>query len=154
MDSSEHSKRPDDGTSKTVDQPDTDDETSTDECILSVKLPESSLFDLDDYLRMYQVASKPKQFRILNALAQRSELSTSELSEILGEQDNALHYPLRTLKDATLIRNRRDPNTGTKETYSYYELTEMGRIVLTEGVREGMGILVRQEIALEEKYGG
>nr|WP_233274837.1 helix-turn-helix domain-containing protein [Haladaptatus cibarius] len=103
---------------------------------------------------MYQVASKPKQFRILNALAQSSELSTSELSEILGEQDNALHYPLRTLKDAALIRNRRDPNTGTKETYSYYELTEMGQTVLTEGVREGIENLVQQEIAFEEKYGG
>ena len=153
MDSSEHSRRPDNEVPETVDRTDSDVEGVSEEWILSVELPEDSLFDLDDYLRMYQVASKPKQFRILNALAQRSELSTSELSEIVGEKDNALHYPLRTLKDAALIRNRRNPNTGTKETYSYYELTEMGQIVLTEGVQEGIEILVQQEITLEEKYG-
>jgi DNA-binding PadR family transcriptional regulator len=71
---------------------------------------------------------------------------------VLGEEDNALHYPLRTLKDVALIKNRRDPNTGTEETYSYYELTELGRIVLTEGIREGVRILARQEAALEDKY--
>ncbi|SNR78196.1 hypothetical protein SAMN06266787_12814, partial [Halorubrum ezzemoulense] len=49
-------------------------------------------------------------------------------------------------------KNRRDPNTGTEETYSYYELTELGRIVLTEGIREGVRILARQEAALEDKY--
>ncbi|WP_227379590.1 hypothetical protein [Haladaptatus halobius] len=70
----------------------------------------------------------------------------------LGEADNALHYPLRMLKDIALIRNRRDPNTGTKEMYSYYELTDMGRTVLTKGIREGVKILAREESALEEKY--
>lgn len=119
---------------------------------LDVELPEDSLFDIEDYLKMYEVASKPKQFKILTALAENNELSTSELSMVLGEADNALHYPLRTLKDVALIRNRRDPNTGTKETYSYYELTDMGRTVLTEGVREGVKILAREESALEDKY--
>lgn len=115
-------------------------------------LPEDSLFDLEDYLKMYEVAAKPKQFQILQALAENNQLSTSELSMVLGEEDNALHYPLRTLKDLALIKNRRDPNTGTEETYSYYELTDMGRTVLTEGVRDGVAILARQEAALEDKY--
>ncbi|EMA69335.1 MarR family transcriptional regulator [Halorubrum kocurii JCM 14978] len=119
---------------------------------LDVELPEDSLFDLDDYLKMYEVASKPKQYLILEALAENNQLSTSELSMVLGEEDNALHYPLRTLKDVALIKNRRDPNTGTEETYSYYELTELGRIVLTEGIREGVKILARQEASLEDKY--
>jgi len=119
---------------------------------LDVDLPEDSLFDLEDYLEMYEVASKPKQFRILNALAENNELSTSELSMVLEAKDNALHYPLRTLKDVGLIRNRRDPNTGTKETYSYYELTDMGRVVLTEGVRDGVRLLAREEASLEDKY--
>ncbi len=119
---------------------------------LDVELPEDSLFDLEDYLEMYEVASRPKQFQILEALAENNQLSTSELSMVLGEEDNALHYPLRTLKDVALIKNRRDPNTGTEETYSYYELTELGRIVLTEGIRDGVKILARQEAALEDKY--
>mgnify|MGYP000238670619 CR=1 FL=1 len=129
-----------------------DDGRDDDEFELDVDLPEDSIFDLEDYLKMYEVASKPKQFRIMEALAEDNELSTSELSMVLGEEDNALHYPLRTLKEVGLIKNRRNPNTGTKETYSYYELTDMGRVVLTEGIREGVRILAREEAALEDKY--
>ncbi|WP_458209812.1 helix-turn-helix domain-containing protein [Haladaptatus sp. NG-SE-30] len=139
----------DGGSLERVDRPDKEDGNGFD---LDVELPEDSIFDIEDYLKMYEVASKPKQFKILTALAESNELSTSELSMVLGEADNALHYPLRTLKDVALIRNRRDPNTGTKETYSYYELTDMGRTVLTEGIREGVKILAREESALEDKY--
>ena len=140
---------PDGGSLERVERPDKEDGDGFD---LDVELPEDSIFDIEDYLKMYEVASKPKQFTILTALAENNELSTSELSMVLGEEDNALHYPLRTLKEVALIRNRRDPNTGTEETYSYYQLTEMGRTVLTEGVREGVKILVREESALEDKY--
>ena len=140
---------PDGGSPERVEHPNEEDSDGFD---LDIELPESSLFDIEDYLKMYEVASRPKQFTILNALAENNELSTSELSMVLGEADNALHYPLRTLKDVALIRNRRDPNTGTKEAYSYYELTDLGRTVLTEGVRQGVKILARQESALEDKY--
>jgi len=136
---------PDGGSLEPRDQSDDDDGG---EFALDVELPEDSIFDLEDYLEMYEVASKPKQFRILEALAENNQLSTSELSMVLGEEDNALHYPLRTLKDVALIKNRRDPNTGTEETYSYYELTDMGRTVLTEGIRDGVKILAREEAAL------
>ncbi|WP_434530033.1 winged helix-turn-helix domain-containing protein (plasmid) [Haloarcula sp. NS06] len=91
-----------------------DDGGDDDEFELDVDLPEDSIFDLEDYLKMYEVASKPKQFRIIEALAEDNELSTSELSMVLGEEDNDLHYPLRTLKEVGLIKNRRNPNTGTK----------------------------------------
>ena len=140
---------PDGGSTERVERPDEEDGDGFD---LDVELPEDSIFELEDYLKMYEVASKPKQFTILSALAENNELSTSELSMVLGEADNALHYPLRTLKEDALIRNRRDPNTGTEETYSYYELTDLGRTVLTEGVREGVKILAREESALEDKY--
>ena len=152
MNPSRHTPRADGGQSETGNRTNTDDKVDQDEFTLDVDLPDDSIFDLDDYLQMYQVASKPKQFRILTALAKNTELSTSELSMVLGEEDNALHYPLRTLKDVALIRNRRDPNTGTKETYSYYELTEMGWTVLTEGVQDGVNRLAREETALEDKY--
>lgn len=119
---------------------------------VDVDVPDQSLFDVEDYLQMYKVASKPKQYRILQALAKHNELSTSELSTEISETDNALHYPLRTLKQVGLIRNRRDPNTGTTETYSYYELTDMGRIVLTEGIPDGVKKLARQESEIKNKY--
>ena len=120
--------------------------------MIEVDVPDESIFVVKDYLRMYEVASKPKQYEILRALSEHQELSTSELSAVTGEVDNALHYPLRTLKQVGLIRNRRDPNTGTTETYSYYELTDMGRTVLTEGIRDGVETLARQEFAIESKY--
>lgn len=119
---------------------------------LGVDLPEDSLFDLDDYLEMYRVASKRTPFNILMALNEAGELSTSELSMKLEKEGNELHYHLRKLKRVALIRNRRDPNTGTKETYSYYVLTDLGRTVLTEGIAEGVRYLAREEAALEEKY--
>jgi len=124
----------------------------SDEFDLDTDLPECSVFDLEDYLKMYEVASKPKQYQIMEALAENNELSTSELSLVLGEEDNALHYPLRTLKEVGLIKNRRDPSTGTEETYSYYELTDMGWTVLAEGIRDGIKRLAREESALEGKY--
>jgi DNA-binding MarR family transcriptional regulator len=140
----------DGGSLKPRDQ--TGDDDDGHEFDLDVELPEDSIFDIEDYLRMYEVASKPKQYQILEALAEKNELSTSELSMILGEEDNSLHYPLRTLKKVALIKNRRNPNTGTEETYSYYELTDLGRIVLTEGIRDGVQMLARQEATLEDKY--
>ena len=139
----------DGGSPERVERPHQEDGDGFD---LDVELPKDSLFDIEDYLKMYEVASKPKQFTILTALAENNELSTSELSMVLGEADNALHYPLRTLKEVALIRNRRDPTTGTEKTYSYYELTDMGRTVLAEGVQEGIKILARQESALKNKY--
>ncbi|EMA25404.1 winged helix-turn-helix domain-containing protein [Haloarcula amylolytica] len=119
---------------------------------IGTDLPEDSILTPEDYLKMYEVASKPKQYRIMEALAENNELSTSELSMVLGEENNTLHYPLRTLKEVGLIKNRRDPTTGTEETYSYYELTDMGWTVLTEGIHEGIRILAREESALEEMY--
>ncbi len=118
-----------------------------------IDIPDESLFSVEDYLRMYEIASKPKQYKILRALAEHDELSTSELSAAIGETDNALHYPIRTLKQVGLLRNRRNPNTGTTETYSYYELTDMGRIVLTKGIRDGVETLARREAELADKYG-
>lgn len=130
----------------------TDEEDDDDGFDLDGKLPDDSIFDREDYLKMYEVASKPKQFTILNALHEENELSTSELSMVLEEKDNSLHYPLRTLQEVALIRNRRNPNTGTEEPYSYYELTDMGRTVLTEGIQDGVKRLARQESAFEDKY--
>jgi DNA-binding transcriptional ArsR family regulator len=127
------------------------DETAT-EFTLDVEMPADALFDLEEYLEMYEVAAEPKRFKILVALADESRLSTSELSMLLDAEGNDLHYPLRRLTDVGLIENRRDPTTGTEEPYSYYELTEMARTILTEGVLEGVETLAAQEAALEDTY--
>ncbi|MCF2165488.1 MULTISPECIES: helix-turn-helix transcriptional regulator [Halobacterium] len=86
------------------------------------------------------------------ALVDESRLSTSELSEVLDAEGNELHYELRKLKDVGLIVNRRDPTTGTEETYSYYELTELAHTILTEGILEGMKTFASEEAAIEDKY--
>jgi len=119
---------------------------------LAIELPEESLFTLDDYLNMYRVASTRPGFTILTLLQAEERLSTSELSQALDRESNKLHYHLRKLKDAALIRNRRDPNTGTEDVYSYYMLTDLGHTVLTHGVKTGVEKLAAEEHEIQERY--
>lgn len=119
---------------------------------LAIELPEESLFTLDDYLNMYRVASTRPGFTILTLLRAEKRLSTSELSQALDRESNKLHYHLRKLKDAALIRNRRDPNTGTEDVYSYYMLTDLGHTVLTHGVKTGVEKLADEEHEIQERY--
>lgn len=119
---------------------------------LAIELPEESLFTLDDYLDMYRVASTRPGFAILTLLQTEERLSTSELSQALDRESNKLHYHLRKLKDAALIRNRRDPNTGTEDVYSYYILTNLGHTILTHGVKTGVEKLAAEEHEIQERY--
>lgn len=128
------------------------EEHDDDEFSLDVDLPEDSLFTLEDYLEMYQVASSDPAFSILTALSEEGRLSANELSMMLGREGNELHYYLRKLKRSGLIRNRRDPNTGTEEPYSYYVLTDLGHTVLTEGLKTGIKKLAAEEATISEKY--
>jgi DNA-binding MarR family transcriptional regulator len=115
-----------------------------------IELPDDSLFILDDYLQMYAVAASKPAFSILIALSDEGRLSASELEHRLERKGNELHHYLRRLKRAALIRNRRDPNTGTETPYSYYELTNLGRVILTEGLKSGVQTLAAQEHAISE----
>jgi predicted transcriptional regulator len=115
-------------------------------------LPEESLFTLDDYLEMYRIASSRPGFAILTLLQTEGRLSTNELSEALNRESNKLHYHLRKLKDTALIRNRRDPNTGNEDVYSYYMLTDLGHTVLTQGVKTGVEKLAAEEHDIQEQY--
>lgn len=119
---------------------------------LGVDLPEDSLFTLEEYLEMYAVAASEPAFTILSALSEVGRLSASELSMVLGREGNDLHYYLRKLKRSALVRNRRDPNTGTEEPYSYYVLTDLGRVVLTEGLKTGIKRLAAEEATINQKY--
>jgi DNA-binding MarR family transcriptional regulator len=123
------------------------------EFAIDVELPEDSLFTLDDYLEMYETAASQPAFDILTALGEERRLSASEFEMMLDREGNDLHYHLRKLKRSGLIKNRRDPNTGTKETYSYYELTDLAHVILTEGLATGVQKLVAEEATISEKYG-
>ncbi|MFB6270497.1 MAG: winged helix-turn-helix domain-containing protein [Halobacterium sp.] len=117
-----------------------------------VDVPEDSLFTREEYLEMYDVASAEPAFSILCALSETERLSASELGDLLGRDGNDLHYHLRKLKRTGLVRNRRDPNTGTEQPYSYYVLTDMGHTVLTHGVKAGIEKLAAEEATIREKY--
>lgn len=119
---------------------------------LDIDLPEDSLFTLEEYLEMYDVASSEPAFSILCALSEADRLSAGELSDALERDGNKLHYHLRKLKRSALIRNRRDPNTGTEDPYSYYVLTDLGETVLTHGIKTGIEKLAAEEATITDEY--
>ncbi|AHG02337.1 hypothetical protein HALLA_20760 (plasmid) [Halostagnicola larsenii XH-48] len=119
---------------------------------LGIDLPEDSLFTLEEYLEMYDVASSEPAFSILCALSEAERLSAGELSDALDRDGNELHYYLRKLKRCALVRNRRDPNTGTEDPYSYYVLTNLGETILTYGIKTGIEKLVEEEATITDEY--
>jgi DNA-binding MarR family transcriptional regulator len=121
---------------------------------IDVDVPEDSLLTREEYLEMYDVASSEPAFSVLCALSEVERLSASELAELLDRDGNDLHYHLRKLKRTGLVRNRRDPNTGTAEAYSYYALTDLGHTVLTYGLKTGIEKLAAEEASISEQYGG
>ena len=62
------------------------------------------LFDLADLFRVFGDSTR---VRILYALFE-SELCVCDLSELLGMTQSAVSHQLRTLKDAKLVRARRE----------------------------------------------
>lgn len=68
---------------------------------------EEMLYDLADLFRMF---SDSTRIRILYALLD-SEVSVTEISDSLGMTQSAISHQLRMLKDAKLVRFRRDGKT-------------------------------------------
>jgi len=129
-----------------------DGESDEQEFAIDVELPENSLLTFEEYLEMYETAASQPAFDILTALVKEGRRSISELEMVLDREGNDLNYHLRKLKRSGLIKNRRDPNTGSKETYSYYELTDLAHVILTEGLATGVQKLVAEEATISEKY--
>lgn len=115
-------------------------------------LPEESIFTEADYYEMYQAAAQPLRHKILQALREVGRLSTSEISEAVDREANDLHYHLRKLKRTALVRNHREPRSGTEKEYSYYTLTPLGEIVLDEGLETGVQKLAAQEHQIQDHY--
>lgn len=143
--------RPDGGL-ELPEHPEDDDPDGDDQPNFELDLPEDSIFSEDDYYKMYRVASQPLRLKIMRALQEQGRLSTSEISAIVNKDANDLHYHLRQLKQTALIRNQREPRSGTDEPYSYYTLTPLGAIVLTEGLESGVQKLAAQEHNIQDHY--
>jgi DNA-binding MarR family transcriptional regulator len=128
------------------------EKTENESVDLGLEVPERSFLTGEEYLEMYRTACSQPAFTILYALSERERLSSSDLESLLDREGNELHYHLRKLKQHGLVRNRRDPNTGTEETYSYYTLTDLGKTVLSEGPKAGIEKHAAEEMALTKEY--
>ena len=73
--------------------------------LLKEKMPEEeTLYDLAE---LFKIFGDSTRMRILCALFE-SELSVSEISELLEMSQSAISHQLRVLKQAKLVKNRRD----------------------------------------------
>jgi len=67
-------------------------------------LEETTIYDVADFFKLFGDSTR---IRILLAL-DSSELSVGELSEVLGMTMSAVSHQLKILKDAYLVKPRRD----------------------------------------------
>lgn len=86
---------------------------------------EEMLYDLADLFRMF---SDSTRIRILYVLMD-TEMSVTDISESLGMTQSAISHQLRMLKDAKLVRFRRDGKT-----LLYSLADEHVKIILATGV--------------------
>lgn len=87
---------------------------------------EQPLLSLDDYLELFEEIAERNRFAILYALRTAGKMSAKELGDVLGRNENGLHYHLDRLVDAGLVENRKQSKPNTEGLYSYYELTGLG----------------------------
>ena len=92
---------------------------------------EEILYDLADLFRMFADSTR---VRVLNELREK-EVGVTELANVLQMTPSAISHQLRTLKDARLIRSRRE---GKGILYSLADdhvrtLLDMGMEHLEEG---------------------
>ncbi len=80
--------------------------------------------EADDYLAAYQLGRA--HHRVLFVVARRPGVTVGELARVLGVSAQALHRPLRQLRDGGFVAVRRDPE---RRRYKRLELTDGGRAV-------------------------
>jgi ArsR family transcriptional regulator len=66
--------------------------------------------ELDKVSHLFKVISDPTRIKILFAL-EKSELCVCDISVILNMTQSAISHQLKTLKDANLVKNRREGKT-------------------------------------------
>ncbi|MCD8491887.1 MAG: metalloregulator ArsR/SmtB family transcription factor [Geovibrio sp.] len=67
-------------------------------------LDEGTIYDLSE---MFKVLSEPSRIRILHALS-RQELCVCDLADALGMNQSAISHQLRILRNARLVKFRRE----------------------------------------------
>ena len=86
---------------------------------------EEALYDLAE---LFKVFGDSTRIRILYALFE-SELSVSDIAEVLSMTQSAISHQLRVLKQARLVRNRREG----KQIY-YFLADDHVRMILGQGM--------------------
>ena len=95
------------------------------ERVLSEMPDEESLYDLAE---LFKVFGDTTRIRILYALFE-SEMSVSDIAEVLNMTQSAISHQLRVLKQARLVRNRREG----KQIY-YFLADDHVRTIIGQGM--------------------
>lgn len=106
--------------------------------IVEPRLPETSIFDLEDYLAMQRAISDETRFRVLRLLRHSGELSATELADTLELQGNKLHYHLDELVETGLVRKRKESTADSDGLYTSYTASSIGEAILEHGISELM----------------
>lgn len=106
--------------------------------LVEPRLPETSIFDLEDYLAMQRAISDETRFRILRLLRHSGELSATELADTLDLQGNKLHYHLDELVETGLVRKRKESTADADGLYTAYSASSIGDAILEHGISELM----------------
>ena len=93
--------------------------------VLAEMPDEESLYDLAE---LFKVFGDTTRIRILYALFE-SELSVGDIAAVLGMTQSAISHQLRVLKQARLVRNRRDG----KQIY-YFLADDHVRTIIGQGM--------------------
>ncbi len=94
-------------------------------------VPENSFLDLEDHLQLFNLVSSEFRFELIGRLVAEGETSISDLASEVERDESTVHYHLKKLVEAGLVRNRRQKRTGSKESYSHYEATALGKRLFT-----------------------
>jgi DNA-binding HxlR family transcriptional regulator len=80
--------------------------------------------------KLFHILGNKNRLQVLNVLVKRgSPKSFVQLKKILGFNPNTLSFHLGALEDAKLVRHSvKDSDRG----YSFYEITEKGRELLSK----------------------
>ena len=93
--------------------------------LLEVMPPEEEIYDLADFFKIFADSTR---IRILCTLL-CGEMCVTEIGDALGMTQSAISHQLRVLKQAKLVKNRRDGKT------IYYSLSDDHIIsILSQGI--------------------
>ena len=84
------------------------------ECVNAAMPDEEQLYDLADFFKVFSDSTRIKILSVLRC----QEMCVCDIAELLKASQSAISHQLRTLKQAKLVKNRRDGKT------IYYSLSD------------------------------